>query len=270
MLKVSPNMRINAYIMLILFQYPMGSWMICIQKYTNVPLDGYYCEGIMNIFSGLATEAICKQTCFRSPTCGMVAYNTVNGSCLLTSQPCAVARKHAQYRLMIFRQEKNVECTVWVRDQAGIIPDRVVTPDSLNYVARIAVGGDILVGSGNLPGNNWNTHIAHGGRQIYYPNQDLLTVYPNCTMAWVPYTAGDALPRKAIVTGMLANGRRLYSILSWKANIGQWVVGVYAEKDTAGYYPYSGSNAVTQFDILVSVWGKGQDGMTGYLTLVLS
>ena len=117
-----------------------------------------------------------------------------------------------------------MECTVWVRDQAGTIPDRVVTHKAFSHVARIAVGGDIL-----------------------------LTVHPNCTMAWVPYTAGDVIPRKAIVTGMLANGRRLYSILSWHAAVGKWIAGVYAEQDAAAYYPYTDSNAVTQFDILVFV-----------------
>ena len=72
-------------------------------------------------------------------------------------------------------------------------------------------------------------------------------------MAWVPYTAGDVLPHKAVVTGMLATGRRLYSTLSWHASAGYWCIGSYAEGDTTAYYAYLGSNAVTKFDILVSV-----------------
>ena len=72
-------------------------------------------------------------------------------------------------------------------------------------------------------------------------------------MAWVPYKARDALPMNAIVTGMLANGRRLYSSLSWYAAVGYWRIGSYAEGDTAAYFAHGGSNAVTEFDILVSV-----------------
>ena len=72
-------------------------------------------------------------------------------------------------------------------------------------------------------------------------------------MAWVPYKAGDVLPMNAIVTGMLANGRRLYSSLSWHASPGYWRVGSYAEGDTVAYYAHGGSNAVNAFDFLVSV-----------------
>ena len=133
-----------------------------------------------------------------------------------------MAEKYDEYRLMVFRQQEQVECAVWVPDQYGIVPARIVVAGSGGYVARIAVDGNVLVGRGDLPGQNWNTYIAHEGRQISSRNEDFLTVHPNCTMAWVPYTAGDVLPRNAIVTGMLANGRRLYSSLSWHAPAGIW------------------------------------------------
>ena len=137
----------------------MGSWTFCIQKYINDPLDGYYCDGHEYIPSDKAKESMCKQACFGSPTCGMMSCNHVYGTCLLASQPCAVARKHAEYRLTVFRQEDHIECTVRVRDQAGIIPDHVVTPDAFFHVARIAVGDDILVGIGCVLGGNGVLYI---------------------------------------------------------------------------------------------------------------
>ena len=72
-------------------------------------------------------------------------------------------------------------------------------------------------------------------------------------MAWVPYRAGDVLPMNAIVTGMLANGRHLYSSLSWYTGLGYWRVGSYAEGNTAAHFAHGTSHAVTEFDILVSV-----------------
>ena len=227
---------------------------LCIQKYTNLPLNGYYCNGHEYAQTDKVTEDICKQACFQSGECGAMSFNPVGDTCLLTTQPCSLATKHNEYRLMVFRLQQYVECAVWVGDQAGIVPDRIVTTGSAGYVARIAVDGNVLVGNGNKPGENWNTYIAHEGQQIYYPNQDFLTVHPNCTMVWIPYTAGDLLPMNAIVTGMLANGRRLYSSRSWHPPGNTWVAGAYAEDDTAAYYPYSGSNAATSFDILVFVW----------------
>ena len=146
-----------------------------------------------------------------------------------------------------------MDCAVWVWDQNGVVPDRILTGINNGQVGRVLVGDDLLVGQAYKPGQNFNTYIAHNGNQIYFGNEDLLTVHPNCTVAWVPYKAGDALPMNAIVTGMLANGRRLYSSLSWYATAGYWRIGSYAEGDTAAYFAHGGSNAVTEFDILVSV-----------------
>ena len=55
------------------------------------------------------------------------------------------------------------------------------------------------------------------------------------------------------MTGMLANGHRLYSSLSFHAPTNLWVIGTYAEENIVAYHPYSVGNAVTQFNILVSV-----------------
>ena len=182
-----------------------------------------------------------------------MSYNPVTSACLLTEQPCVKAEKHDDFMLMIFRHQEHVDCVVWVRDRYGVMPDRMLTGPDDAQIGRIKVGSDFLVGQAYKPGKNWNTYIAHLGNQIYFRNEDFLTVHPNCTVAWVPYKAGDTLPMNAIVTGMLANDLRLYSSLSWHAAAGLWRVGSYAEEDTAAYYAHGGSNAVTEFDVLISV-----------------
>ena len=60
-------------------------------------------------------------------------------------------------------------------------------------VGRVTVGDELLVGQAYNPGQNWNTYIAKDGNQIHFPNEDFLTVHANCTMAWLPYTAGDSV-----------------------------------------------------------------------------
>ena len=191
-----------------------------------------------------------------------MSYSPVSGICLLASQPCVLAEKHDEFMLMVFRDLEHVDCAVWVQDMVGAVPDRILTTINDGHVGRVTSGGntgsgnipvDILVGQANRPGQNWKTYIAHTGQAMEFPNEELLTVHPNCTMAWVPHKAGDVLPVNAIATGMLANGRRLYSTLSYNNAVFQWIVGVYAEGDNAAHYAYTGSVAVTQFDILVSV-----------------
>ena len=188
-----------------------------------------------------------------SQQCAALSCNPVYGTCLLASQPCVLAQKHHEFMLMIFREKEDVNCAIWVQDTAGVIPYRILTPRDGCHVGRVSVNGDLLVGSANLPGQNWITYIAYDGGHTYYPTKELLTIHPNCTMAWLPYKAGDVLPPGAMVTGMLANSRGLYSSLSFHAPANLWVIGTYAEGDTVAYYVFSGSNAVTQFDILVSV-----------------
>ena len=225
----------------------------CNKIYTNTPLNGYHCTAGNYIIRGNVTQGFCTWTCLKSQQCAAMSYNPVTGTCLLASQSCVMALKHDEFMLMIFREKVDVSCAVWMQDEAGVIPDRILTPRDGNYVGRVSVNGDLLVGNANLPGQNWNTYIAYDGGHTYYPTEELLTIHPNCTMAWFPYKAGDVLPPGAIVTGMLANSRRLYSSLSFHAPANLWVIGKYAEGDTAAYYAFSGSNAVTQFDILASV-----------------
>ena len=182
-----------------------------------------------------------------------MSYNPVTSTCLLAEQPCVKAEKRDDFMLMIFRPQEHVDCVVWVRDKYGVVPHRMLTGPHNGQVGRVSVGNDLLVGQAGLHGQNWHTYIAHNGNQIYFRNEDLLTVHHNCTVAWLPYKAGDTLPMNAITTGMLANGRRLHSSISWYAAVSLWRIGSYAEGDTAAYFAHSGSNAVTEFDILVFV-----------------
>ena len=224
----------------------------CNEIYTNKPLDGYYCHEWYSTMDGNVTQELCTRACLISQECAAMAYNPANGVCLLVAVPCVMALKHGEFMLMVFRKQEHVNCAVWVRDESGVIPNRILSLGD-SHVGRVYNNGNLLVGNANQPEQNWNTYIARDGQQIHFLTHDLLTVHPNCTMAWLPYNAGDSLPPKAVVTGGLANDRRLYSSLSFHAPANKWLIGTYAERDTAAYYAYSGSNAVTQFDILVVV-----------------
>ena len=227
---------------------------VCQQRYTNRPLNGFRCNGPNYASPRSVTQGSCVHACMASRSCSTMSYNPVSNTCLLAGQPCVKAEKHDDFMLMIFREQENVDCSVWVRDQSGVVPARMLIGPDDAQVGRVTVGDELLVGQAYNPGQNWNTYIAKDGNQIYFPNEDFLTVHANCTMAWLPYTAGDSVPHKAVVTGMLADGRRLYSSLSWHTPCSCWRIGSYAEGDTAAYYAHSGSNAVTDFDILVEVW----------------
>ena len=168
---------------------PMGAWPYCSPRYTSRPLNGFYCNGKMYRPPFAGIQASCVHACITSPSCSAMSYNPVTSTCLLNKQPCVKAQKHDHYMLMTFRHQENQDCVVWVRDKYGVVPDRMLTGPNNAHVGRVTVGNDLLVGLAGYPGQNLNTYIAHNGNQIYFRNEDLLTVHPNCTVAWVPYKA---------------------------------------------------------------------------------
>ena len=230
---------------------------ICKQRHTSRPLNGFRCSGLNYTSPRSMNQASCVHACMTSPSCSTMSFSAVTGTCLWSEQPCVKAEKHDDFMLMIFREQGHVDCVVWVRDQSGVVPVRMITGPDDAQIGRVSAEGELLVGQAYRPGQDWYTYIAEDGNWMIFSNEDLLTVHSNCTMAWVPYKAGDSLPREAVVTGMLANGRRLYSSLSWHTPC-CWRIGSYTEGDTVAYYVHSGSKAVTDFDILVEVWKTRQ------------
>ena len=239
-------------LLLLISGWPRIISAFCNLGYTNLPLDGFYCDGQGYKPPHGVTQASCVHACIISPSCTTMSYNPVTSACLLAKQPCVKAERHADFMLMVFRELEHVDCVVWVRDQSGVVPDRMLTGPHDAQVGMVTVGNDLLVGQAYAPGRNWKTFIALNGHEISFPNEDLLTVHPNCSVAWIPYKVSDVLPPKSVVTGMLANGCCLYSTLHWHA-AGYWRIGYYVEGGIAAYYATGGSNSATEFDILVSV-----------------
>ena len=248
-------MRVSTVLIIILSSCPITVW-LCMQKITNAPLNGFHCGGRNHTVNGNNAKGACTHACITSTECSSLSFNHVTETCVLSEVPCVTATRLNGFELMIFRDQQDVNCAVWVPDEPGVLDNNRLLYVKNNGVGRVSVNGDLLVGRADKPGQNWNTYIPQPSTdiQVWYRTQELLTVHPDCTMAWVPHTAGDILPPKSIATGMLADGRRLYTIrdLLPPANT-VWRIGVYTEGDTAGYYAHSGSNTVTDFEILVVV-----------------
>ena len=104
-----------------------------------------------------------------------------------------------------------MDCVVWVPDQSGV-PDRMLTGPNDAQVGRVSVRGDLLVGQAYVPGRNYKTYTAQNGSEISFPNEDLLTVHPNCSVAWVPYKVGDVIPQKSYEYHAVSSNYRLQSI----------------------------------------------------------
>ena len=174
--------RVSTFLVLQLYIWSTKQLLGCIESYANNPLNGFQCTDDKYGFYANVTQGLCTWTCLTSQQCAALSYNPLYGTCLLASQPCVLASKHDEFMMMVFRKQEIVSCAVWVQDEAGVIPDRVLPPRDGCHVGKVSVNGDLLVGNANLPGQNWNTYIAYKGGNTQYPTEELLTIHPDCAM----------------------------------------------------------------------------------------
>ena len=234
-----------------------GTHCSCVHKYTNGPMNGYYCN--IGHYANISTnnQLQCTDMCIRDPSC----YNVVHESCLLGSKPCAVAVQHSDFLLMVFRWDETIQCPHWFPPpNDGVnLPSRLVE-NKPPYTVHVAVGR-IIQGTDIYP-----THVAHVSSQAVGwavlgvgnvvsedINYDLLSVSPNCTLAWLPYSPGDRVPLRALPIGMLSDTGPTYSIRFRREDINADAYGVYIPGQSVGYSPHFGGTSVTGIDILVKV-----------------
>ena len=108
-----------------------------------------------------------------------------------------------------------MQCYEWVPYIAGdFISERMIFTDTqMHMICRMKVGDNDVVcyftrallrcyGAMATTGPYFNSHQG-------YPCQRL-RIMEGCTIFWVPYTARDPIPHRAVTAGSMANGDRVY------------------------------------------------------------
>ena len=255
----------NMSALLIMLLFFIGTHVIagnnkCIQKYTNRPLNGYYCNNGHYTNVTAIQQHRCTNICIKDPQCLVLSFNAIRHYCLLNSRPCAIAHKHPEILLMIFRWDPDVHCSNWVPPpNDGVnIPPRLVENDPSQKVhcavGRIRVGANVHPGHvAHIVSSSAGFFIVDGVRVVENSNYELLSVSPNCTLAWFPYTAGEALPPGVLQSGYTENLGPTYSIRVWSSQFQVDLYGVYRIGDTDGYYVANTALTTKEMDILVIV-----------------
>ena len=227
----------------------------CNRKYITHSVQGYYCSSSYQVNITVTPQHHCTQKCIAESQCRVLSYNTVHHYCLLGTEPCAVADKHPDFFLMVFRLSETEQCVSW---ETGKIPKRMV--ESLLHsppgaVCRLRIAQDIHPGLG-FPKTQENCHFAAPSRQeelAPWPDYEVLSVSSNCTLAWMSYTPGDILPISAVQTGYITAVGHTYTARIYRTDIDSLKFGVYVPGENAAHYPYFGDKSSSVFDILVQV-----------------
>ena len=172
-------------------------------KYTIRAMNGYYCASdYINNYTAIEHQR-CVAHCITNRHCWVLTYSSRGKYCLLGTQPCAKAVTDDDFRMMTFRGGENIHCIQWVWSDGSSYPNRTVEQfHSLHQaLARIPIEGEIFIGR-SVPGQSKIFITRNGAGEIhsdYYP----LVVSDYCSVAWVPYMAGNPLPRGAVEGGYL-------------------------------------------------------------------
>ena len=123
------------------------------------------------------------------------------------------------------------------------------------YMLRI---GRLTSGPHTLPGKyhivNDGLYTSMNGKMHTSGDKEDLTVVSGCQMGWMPYTAGNVIPTRAVAGGFLSSGTGSSLFVIRGLASSYMIIGYYDTNTHKGYVEYGGVNVLTEMEILVEVW----------------
>ena len=140
----------------------------------------------------------------------------------------------------VFTEKTVDQCYEWVPFSPGDATDQrmIFTEVTIFVIARMQIdGNDIL---GRFPVNGGICYAHRGTTEVKssggeYPCQRL-RIMEGCTIFWVPYTARDLIPLRAVVVGHMSDGNTVY-VTKFKYN----------SISLPGHYEEGAAHTVTTF-----------------------
>ena len=178
----------------------------------SMPLEGKYCPG-----EGIDTPNLlphqCKYICLQSISCKAYNYNTTERTCTRFTSPCSLAIADTMMEFMVFTERATDQCYQWIPYSSGdtIDPRMIPTDDPGRLICRMKKDGSDIVCYFHT--TQFRCYGSGGGPEMNndqgYPCQRMRIV-DDCTVFWVPYTAGDLINPRAVTAGHTANGDVVY------------------------------------------------------------
>ena len=223
-----------------------------ITGFTRLPLDGYYCDTGRYQDKGPLDQQACTRSCIISEHCVLLMYNPHSETCfhLEGSQPCHQATPSSEIMMMRFRHSLDEQCVI----PAQPPNDRLIQTETgvPRVISRKYRYGAVCLGVSINTGVDNTFYVQGPDTSADCPDvpMERMAVDPSCTVAWVTYTAGDVLPRGAIVMGYW-NGKPSYSTRHTYGS--QQSFGWYVEGSDVAFDSHYGRKITSVFEILISV-----------------
>ena len=222
----------------------IGSFMNISKQHCQLfDMSSFY--GKMCSISGIqfhSPPGLCALECIELDSCVAFSHNATDRTCTRTSEPCPLALP-ATGRVFMYAVllEKPVDkCFGWVT----LIPldpdiDRMLTSDRPDFrVARLTKNDITDIAVVGYQSNNY----CYAGystievESIRGPEWacERLHIADDCTAFWVPYSAGDTLPTRAVTGGAMTTGGNVMYVTKFFAivygTVQMSVIGHYTEE----------------------------------------
>ena len=181
----------------------------------SMPYNGMYCSSD-GVVTPLVAPHRCRYLCILSSTCNAYNYNATIGTCTHFSSPCPQAFSDPAMEFVVLTQLPYEQCYEWIPFQTtDPIDKRMVHND---YASRDVYYAFRIIGRTQRSGNDVLCYFhkgdsyCHGylGSQFATIQIQLLPIVEGCTIFWVPYTARDPVPPRAVKAGHMVNGDIVY------------------------------------------------------------
>ena len=187
----------------------------------------------------------CEYLCLQSVNCAAFNHNATDDECTLLRNPCPLAQRDPEMVYSIFSETPVHQCPRWIPYTSGDdIDDRMIASQTgAQMVSRIMYNGNYLIGYEFIRARRCFTYNTVADQVVASGSSapcERLRIADDCTAFWIPYTAGDPLPEKAVTGGRMASGDAAYVV---KFDV------VYNSKAVivSGYYTEEAGYAVTTY-----------------------
>ena len=185
--------------------------------FSESPPGGPYCATGDTALRNMGFNQ-CMYVCLQSVNCAAFNHNATEDECTLLGKPCPLAQQDPDMAYSSFSETPVQKCSQWIPYTSGeAIDDRMIA-SQINrvMVGRIKYRDNFIIGFEYIPHGKCYTymnatvdnHISSGSSA----QCERLRIADDCTAFWIPYTAGDRLPARAVTGGHMASGDVAYVV----------------------------------------------------------
>ena len=182
------------------------------------PIHGQTCDTEQNeTVLGLNHQQCTYQCLRRGSKCMSMSYNALGDVCVMTATPCHMLRPQQDVQTIVLHDPSyhSSQCLKWIPCN-GPLPARsissVVGGDTYGIALCQKPQGNFLIGVMTNTGMGYFLDIE-GKTPLVAPRCtecDLASVADDCSIAWIPFAVGEAVPHNAAETGNIIGYGSLY------------------------------------------------------------